>query len=32
MPSWVPTMVMCCLAAAMLGWVLGWAWDEWNNR
>ena len=32
MPSWLPTMVLCCLAAAMLGWVVAWMLDEWKNR
>jgi len=25
-------MVLCCLAAAMLGWVVAWMLDEWKNR
>ena len=32
MPSWVYTMAACCLAAAILGWCVAWALDEWNNR
>jgi hypothetical protein len=32
MPDWVPYMVLACVAALILGWILGWAWDEWNNR
>ena len=32
MPSWLPTMMLCCLAAAMLGWILAAILDQWKNR
>ena len=32
MPSWIPTMVACCLAAFIIGWTLGWIFDEWKNK
>jgi len=32
MPSWVYYMVACCLAGAIVGWILAWMLDEWNNR
>jgi hypothetical protein len=32
MPSWLPYMVACCLAAGLLGWIVAWMLDEWKNR
>jgi len=25
-------MAMACFAAFAIGWIVGWLWDEWNNR
>jgi hypothetical protein len=32
MPSWVPYMIASCLAATIIGYILGWAVDEWKNK
>jgi hypothetical protein len=32
MPDWAYTMMACCLAALIIGYIAGWAWDEWKNR
>ena len=32
MPSWLPIMVLCCVAAFIVGWILGYVVEEWKNK
>jgi hypothetical protein len=32
MATWQYYMLAMCLSAFILGWVIGWMWDEWNDR
>ena len=32
MQSWMATMVACCLAAFILGYVVAWTLDQWKDR
>ena len=32
MPSWMVAMAASCFAAFLIGWILGWIVDQWENR
>ena len=32
MPSWIPYMMVSCLAAFLIGYILAWAMDQWRDR
>jgi hypothetical protein len=32
MPDWVPIMLAACLASFLIGWIIAWIADHWNDR
>jgi hypothetical protein len=32
MPDWVYIMILACIAAFILGWIIAWAVEQWRER